>query len=335
MTTGETIQFYRKQKNMSQEQLGALLYVSRQTVSLWEKDQTVPTVENLIRLKEIFGVSVDELLGVADQPAPQVKQPYERYTFHYTEQDIRRVNRISFRTTYVVTVAVNVFLVATLIFLLAIGESMSSLSGLLMIMFTFVGYSIITLVRTAKMRKRNLQYHRDNKASTEFAVYDDYLEITDIFDGETVLFKRMKYSEIDRFVDAGDYLLIVRDNFSSIVKKNELPPDSRFFLMIQNRALSAKIDTAPRQYKILSNVLCILSVVCFLTVYTVIANLAVDTGDYYRYDWLMLPFAPVPLLCLLYGIYLNKKGYQNKRTWIIGLSFLLMHIMLSLDSLLH
>lgn len=38
------------------------MLVSRQTVSLWEKDQTVPTVDNLMRLREIFGVSVDELL---------------------------------------------------------------------------------------------------------------------------------------------------------------------------------------------------------------------------------------------------------------------------------
>ena len=48
---------------MSQEELGQKLLVSRQTISLWEKDQTVPTIDNLIRLREIFGVSVDEILG--------------------------------------------------------------------------------------------------------------------------------------------------------------------------------------------------------------------------------------------------------------------------------
>ena len=63
MTVGEKIQTYRKQLGMSQEELGQKLLVSRQTISLWEKDQTVPTIDNLIRLREIFGVSADEILG--------------------------------------------------------------------------------------------------------------------------------------------------------------------------------------------------------------------------------------------------------------------------------
>ena len=64
MSVGKKIQAYRKQFNFSQEELGQKLLVSRQTVSLWEKDQTVPTVDNLMRLREIFGVSVDELLDI-------------------------------------------------------------------------------------------------------------------------------------------------------------------------------------------------------------------------------------------------------------------------------
>ena len=48
MTVGEKIQAYRKRLGMSQEELGQKLLVSRQTISLWEKDQTVPTIDNLI-----------------------------------------------------------------------------------------------------------------------------------------------------------------------------------------------------------------------------------------------------------------------------------------------
>lgn len=62
MTTGEKIQLHRKRLGLSQEQLGSELLVSRQTISQWEKNQSVPTVDNLMRLKDIFSVSVDELL---------------------------------------------------------------------------------------------------------------------------------------------------------------------------------------------------------------------------------------------------------------------------------
>ena len=62
MTVGEKIYKYRKINGFSQEELGEKLLVSRQTVSLWETDQTVPTIENLMRLKEVFHISVDDLL---------------------------------------------------------------------------------------------------------------------------------------------------------------------------------------------------------------------------------------------------------------------------------
>ncbi len=62
MTIGESIQKFRKASKLSQEKLGQKLNVSRQTISLWEKGQTLPTIDNLMRLKEIFGVSVDEIL---------------------------------------------------------------------------------------------------------------------------------------------------------------------------------------------------------------------------------------------------------------------------------
>ena len=54
MTVGQRIQEHRKKNGLSQEELGQRLLVSRQTVSLWETDQTLPTVDNLLLLKEIF-----------------------------------------------------------------------------------------------------------------------------------------------------------------------------------------------------------------------------------------------------------------------------------------
>ena len=62
MTIGEKIYKLRKQQGMSQEELAEKMYVSRQTVSLWETNQTFPTIENLIRLKDIFGIPIDHIL---------------------------------------------------------------------------------------------------------------------------------------------------------------------------------------------------------------------------------------------------------------------------------
>ncbi|MBP3577064.1 MAG: helix-turn-helix transcriptional regulator [Lachnospiraceae bacterium] len=62
MNTGEKIARLRKENNYTQEQLAALLGVSRQSVSKYESGVTYPETDKLIRLSELFGCTVDYLL---------------------------------------------------------------------------------------------------------------------------------------------------------------------------------------------------------------------------------------------------------------------------------
>lgn len=52
----------RKKSGMSQEELAEKINVSRQAVSKWEGAQSVPDLDKILRLSEIFGVSTDYLL---------------------------------------------------------------------------------------------------------------------------------------------------------------------------------------------------------------------------------------------------------------------------------
>ena len=63
MTFGEKIQFLRKQNGMSQEQLASQLTVSRQAISKWELDSSVPDTDNVVQLSKLFKVSADYLLN--------------------------------------------------------------------------------------------------------------------------------------------------------------------------------------------------------------------------------------------------------------------------------
>ena len=70
MTLGQRISLYRKNLNISQEALGARLGVSRQAVSKWETDQSVPDMNNLLALAREFSVSVAELTETPEEAAP-------------------------------------------------------------------------------------------------------------------------------------------------------------------------------------------------------------------------------------------------------------------------
>ena len=62
MTIGERLLKLRKERNLSQEELANELDVSRQTVSKWETDQSVPDFDKIIPLCNYFGITSDELL---------------------------------------------------------------------------------------------------------------------------------------------------------------------------------------------------------------------------------------------------------------------------------
>ena len=62
MTFSEKLLLIRKQKGLSQEQLAEMLDVSRQSVSKWETQQTLPEPSKLVLISEIFDVSIDQLL---------------------------------------------------------------------------------------------------------------------------------------------------------------------------------------------------------------------------------------------------------------------------------
>ena len=74
MNLGETIYRLRTGRGMSQDALANALDVSRQSVSKWENNAAVPELDKLLKLSEIFGVTLDELVG-RDAPAPAPAAP--------------------------------------------------------------------------------------------------------------------------------------------------------------------------------------------------------------------------------------------------------------------
>ncbi len=59
MKLAEKIMTLRKQRGWSQEELAQQLSVSRQSVSKWESGASVPDLDKILKMSEIFDVSTD------------------------------------------------------------------------------------------------------------------------------------------------------------------------------------------------------------------------------------------------------------------------------------
>lgn len=74
MTLSEKIVYLRRQKNWSQEELASRLDVARQSISKWESGLSVPELDKLVSMSEIFGVTLDCLIkDVSDGETEQAK----------------------------------------------------------------------------------------------------------------------------------------------------------------------------------------------------------------------------------------------------------------------
>ena len=90
MNLGENIYKHRTKHNLSQSNLADALGVSRQSVSKWENNSAMPELDKLIKMSELFEISLDELVfdkekEVAVTPAPitAIPLPTKRVIFGF------------------------------------------------------------------------------------------------------------------------------------------------------------------------------------------------------------------------------------------------------------
>ena len=86
MTLGENIVRLRTQKNWSQGDLADALEISRQSVSKWETDASIPELDKLLKLSELFGVTLDELVRGEEVPKTETALPAETVPVSFAPQ---------------------------------------------------------------------------------------------------------------------------------------------------------------------------------------------------------------------------------------------------------
>ena len=119
MSVSKQLIHLRNMKGISQEELASLMNVTRQAVSKWETDQTLPDSEKIIRLSEIFGVTTDYLLKGKET------DPMDIYTQHDSKagadmsaevtEILDHVHEMSMRKRYLIGASFIIMLVVALI----------------------------------------------------------------------------------------------------------------------------------------------------------------------------------------------------------------------------
>ncbi len=84
MTTGQKLAKLRREHGLTQEELAERLGVTRQAVGRWETDATYPEINNLVRIGELYGCSMDYLLksdpNEKEKSSVQTTDPQQTHT---------------------------------------------------------------------------------------------------------------------------------------------------------------------------------------------------------------------------------------------------------------
>ena len=316
MTVGEKIQKYRKGLGLSQEELGRKLLVSRQTISLWEKDQTVPTIDNLMRLSDIFEISIDEILDSDNKEQNTKIQPNETYHFAFTKEELNEIYRLQRKSIYKKPIVFTLLCIFLIVFFIA------SSTPDLMIGFAFG----MLLIGTVSHIKDICTYGKAWKDSCEricnstyeYKLFENYIEVTIYRQNEMVRKSKCYYTDIEQIQQLGKWLFLQFGGQSFIIRKSDLKENSAFYsYMYKNpsRIIEPPVSNKWRTISIILFVASLLSIMGALALVGVVSN---ANGLFVENMWLFFLLTPIPISSIIFGFVLQSKGYKYKKNIIVG-----------------
>lgn len=316
MTLGEKIQFYRKKLGYSQEELGQQMLVSRQTVSLWEMDKTFPTIDNLVRLKDIFSVSVDELLS-NQEPAKNSQDGFiESYTFQISKSEWRDIYNFS-KPTFIKRIVFFLILLALAVVLRSVEQIPEMFIGAT---FSFAGFGLFICEIAYKNHKK--AYQVKEKQAEHNYVWDfceDYVILKVIKNNQIIKTVKIDFEDIELIQYFGDFVNVYYEGQNYVIKKSILDDNSVFYDYCNKNP--QKVQTKnPNDHRItISTFLFVLSIATiFLAL--VCAVFASDANKLSVENmWVFFLFTPVPISSVIYGLFLKKRGYKYRKNIVVGI----------------
>ena len=316
MTVGKKIQTCRKQLGMSQEELGQKLLVSRQTISLWEKDQTIPTIDNLIRLREIFGVSVDEILGFENIEQNDEILPNESYQFAFSKEELNEIYRLQRKSIYKRPVIFTVLCVLMIVFF--IGSSAPDIMiGFAFGMFLIVAISHIKGIRAySKAWKDSTE--RICKSIYEYKVFDNYISVNIYRENERIRESKCFFTDIEQIQQFGKWLFLQFGGQSFIIQKSDLKENSAFYSYMYKNPSKIIEPPVSNKWRTISIILFVASLLSIMGALALVGAVSNANGLFVENMWLFFLLTPIPITSIIFGFILKSKGYKYKKNIIVG-----------------
>ena len=335
MKLGDRISKKRKEKGITQEQLADIMNVSRQSVSLWENNQTIPTMDKLMQLSDVLGVSVSTLVGNEleyDENVLPLARAKTLLNINIIDEMLKMYLK-KMRTSTIVQAVLFGF-VGLISYIVDDSANLFFLVVFIVVEPILISRLFLTRKKLRDSALRDLQ--RDPNKEYLFDFYNDYVNISiksQMTDSKIrISFKDLnKVVETEHFyflVDNGKYIPVEKsslqgnvDTLRSLLRGNASTYESPFE-KIDNRAngMSFKeLDTL----KLISTVLFVLTFftiplgMIVVSVYSQFVNVY-SSMSFIENIWIMIIVFPLPLASIITGLVLRKNSLKGTKNIVVG-----------------
>lgn len=196
MTLAEKVMLLRKQRGWSQEELAEHLGISRQSISKWESGISIPDIDRIIKMSDLFGVSTDYLLKEqiefeenkrGDQTNENIKISK---AIEVSDEEVNDFINLTKKASIRIAAAISLFILSPIIFVFLLGiseyensnitENMASgIGATFLLILVAIGVSIL-IINGMKLSK--YRYLEKEMISLSYGVKEGVKERKETFE---------------------------------------------------------------------------------------------------------------------------------------------------------
>lgn len=323
MTLGEKIYQLRRKQGYSQEELADKLNISRQSVSLWENNQTVPQIDYLIELSRLFNITLDELCGnnIYDKKEENEKNidPILSTNFEFNENKANQIIKILHSKLQIAFIlCVNILFISIMLVTHMIKE----------ILFIDILINIIVVTFFMRNNMKNKKILLKEKHNVQISFYEEYFLIfSQSLNNESKY--NVSYKEVTNLYITDELLIIVFNNKYSVVDIVSLGEHKEKIiekLKINAKKIVNQTSINSSKLKSWSRILfigCFASIILAIILFGIVNQTnkyAFSEGTFVLNSWVFYIASIIPISSFVFGLIFRKR-FKCKKNIITGIIF--------------
>lgn len=357
MKLGQKLAEYRKNKGITQSELGEYLNISPQAISKWENDLSEPDIATLKKLAWFYGVSIPDLLGDEDNAAQRLgycvecgaelteenigNDPKGRYcksclfelektqAENKKEEPVEIVTQKSeYEDIYLLRKTVNKSAVLLFAIIAVFAFAACILEGIFSHYFSTASFAagfifaIMTISVVASIKKESLDaYNKKRDSYCEYAFYSDRVEYK-CYNNDQVLtaFYRIPYSEIETRSVLKSAYVFTHNGIAHLIPKRAFKENSEApKLLFNGQEVDTSTPEASGKKRVRKPDAKRLALILEITsIVLFILAIVLLNNLPSKYWWISVAFIPFPVVSAAIYFSLHKKGIKNLSLHIVA-----------------